>query len=32
VENMWRDYDLGLPRAWDWITQLENLGMTLLVT
>lgn len=32
VENMWMDHDKGLPKAWDWVTQLQKCGMTLLVT
>ena len=32
VEKMWSDHDLGLPRSWDWVKQLERHGMSLLVT
>lgn len=32
VENMWKDYDNNVPRAWDWTTQLERKRMGLLVT
>ena len=32
VEKMWVDYDVGLPGSWDWVKQMENHGMSLLVT
>ena len=32
VEKMWLDYDLGVPRSWDWVSQLETHGTSLLVT
>lgn len=32
VRNMWRDYDEGVPQAWDWTMQLERKSMRLLVT
>lgn len=32
VEKMWEDDDLGLPKAWDWVKQLEMRGMSFLVT
>jgi hypothetical protein len=32
VEKMWEDHDLGIPRSWDWVKQLEMQGMSFLVT
>ena len=32
VRGMWRDYDEGVPKAWDWTMQLEKKSMGLLVT
>lgn len=32
VENLWSNHELGIPKAWDWVDQLQEYGMTLLVT
>lgn len=32
VKKMWEDHDLGLPKSWDWVKQLEVRGMSFLVT
>lgn len=32
VKKMWSDHDVGLPRSWDWVKQLEAHGRYLLVT
>jgi len=32
LKKMWEDHDLGLPKSWDWVRQLEVRGMSFLVT
>lgn len=32
VQQMWQDHDLGRPKSWDWVRQLEMQGMSFLVT
>ena len=31
VKKMWEAHDTGVSRSWDWVTQLERYGMSLLV-